>query len=160
MQIREASREDFHQFWPVFRQVIEAQETYAYPADLSEDQAFHLWCELPQKTYVAEEDGQILGSYYLKANAMGPGDHVCNCGYMVAPSARGKGIAQLMCEHSQLIAKEIGFYAMQFNSVVSTNTTAVALWQRLGFDIIGTIPEAYRHPAHGRVDTFVMYKKL
>ena len=98
--------------------------------------------------------------YYLKANAGGPGDHVSNCGYMVSEAARGRGVARLMCEHSQQVARERGFLAMQFNSVVSTNEVAVALWQKLGFEIVGRLPRAYRHARLGFVDSLVMFKWL
>jgi len=102
----------------------------------------------------------VLGAYYLKTNAAGPGDHICNCGYMVPPAARGKGVARAMCEHSQQQARELGFLAMQYNAVVATNEVAVALWQKLGFSIVGTVPNAYRHARFGFVDTHVMHKTL
>lgn len=158
--IREMTRSDFESFWPTFSAVIQAQETYAFDADMTLEQAYHLWCELPLKTYVWEEQDVILGSYYLKANAMGPSRHICNCGYMVAEAARGRGIARALCEHSQRVAVELGFKAMQFNSVVSTNTQAVQLWKALGFNIIGTIPDAYQHGQLGYVDCYIMYKWL
>lgn len=160
MIIRAMTKADFQQFWPHFKAVIEAQETYAYPPDMSFEQSYHLWCELPSKTFVCEQDNQILGSYYIKPNAMGPGAHICNCGYMVSPAARGKGVATALCQHSQQIGKALGFRAMQFNAVVSSNTTAVSLWQKLGFKTLATIPEAYHHPTLGYVDTYLMYKKL
>ncbi len=109
---------------------------------------------------VKDEQGALLGSYYLKANAAGPGQHVCNCGYMVTPQARGKGVASAMCEHSQQEAVTQGFKAMQFNAVVASNHVAVGLWQRLGFEIVGTVPNAYQHASLGYVDTHVMYKAL
>ncbi|KDM93423.1 GNAT family N-acetyltransferase [Photobacterium galatheae] len=158
--IREITASDFHQFWPSFLAIIQARETYAFDPQMNESQAYALWCEQPLRTFVCEEDGIVLGSYYLKANAKGPGDHVCNCGYMVTPEARGRGVAKAMCEHSQQMAITLGFRAMQFNSVVSTNEAAVALWQKLGYQIVGTIPGAYRHRTLGDVDTFVMYKQL
>lgn len=160
MIIRDMTRDDFEQFWDCFKSIIAVQETYAYPPDMSFEQSYQLWCELPAKTFVCEENGVILGSYYIKANAMGPGAHVCNCGYMVSPAARGKGVATALCLHSQQIGKQLGFRAMQFNAVVSTNTTAVNLWQKLGFQILATLPEAYRHRTLGYVDTYLMYKKL
>ena len=158
--IRAMTRADFSAFWPTFQSIIQAQETYAFDPDMNESTAYSLWCEAPLKAFVFEEQGQVLASYYLKANAMGPSSHICNCGYMVSPLAAGKGIARQLCEHSQLIAKELGFKAMQFNSVVSTNTVAVSLWQKLGYEIIGTIPKAYNHPKLGYVDSFIMYKWL
>ncbi|UTM56023.1 GNAT family N-acetyltransferase [Photobacterium sp. CCB-ST2H9] len=160
MLFREMTSSDFQQFWPTFQTIIQEQETYAFEPQMNVSQAYALWCEQPLRTFVCEQDGMLLGSYYLKANAMGPGDHVCNCGYMVTSEARGRGVAKAMCEHSQQIAVSLGFRAMQFNSVVSTNEAAVALWQKLGYQIVGTIPGAYRHRTLGYVDTFVMYKSL
>ncbi|WP_120511885.1 GNAT family N-acetyltransferase [Photobacterium salinisoli] len=158
--IREMDAADFEQFWPEFRRIIQAQETYAFDPEMSREQAYTLWGEMPLKTFVCVEGDIVLGSYYLKANAMGPGNHVCNCGYMVTKAARGKGVARAMCEHSQRVALEQGFSAMQFNSVVSTNEVAVKLWQKLGFQIVGTLPGAYRHKTQGLVDCYVMYKQL
>jgi ribosomal protein S18 acetylase RimI-like enzyme len=116
--------------------------------------------QAPRLTFVAEEDGQVLGTYYLKTNQAGPGEHVCNCGYMVSSSARGRGLATAMCQHSQKIAKALGYKAMQFNFVASTNERAVKLWAKLGFATVGRLPKAFRHPAHGYVDALVMYKWL
>ncbi|CZF81954.1 putative acetyltransferase YhhY [Grimontia celer] len=158
--IRKITPQDFQSFWPTFSSVILAEEAYAFDADMTFEQSYQLWCEAPLKTFVFVEDDVVLGTYYIKPNAMGPSRHICNCGYMVSDQARGKGIARQMCEHSQQVAVELGFKAMQFNSVVSTNEVAVKLWQKLGFDIIGTIPKAYKHPRIGYVDSFVMYKWL
>ncbi|WP_428036029.1 N-acetyltransferase family protein [Amphritea sp.] len=158
--IRKMTKSDFESFWSVFSNVIQAQETYAFAPDMTLEEAYHLWCEMPLKTYVFVENDVVLGSYYIKPNAMGPGKHICNCGYMVAPEARGKGVARKMCEHSQQQAASLNFEAMQFNSVVSTNEVAVQLWQKLGFNIIGTIPKGYKHGKLGYVDSYVMYKQL
>jgi len=158
--IREMTNDDFELFWPTFSKVIKEQETYAFEPDMNIEQAYSLWCETPLKTYVFVEDGIVLGSYYIKPNAMGPSSHICNCGYMVSVEARGKGVARKLCEHSQEIARVLGFEAMQFNSVVSTNKVAVQLWQKLGFDIIGTIPKAYKHGTLGYVDSYIMHKLL
>ncbi|MBC3953959.1 MULTISPECIES: GNAT family N-acetyltransferase [Pseudomonas] len=160
IQIRTMTPEDFDRFWPTFQSVAMAQETYAYDPTLTFEQAREIWMTLPLHTLVAEEEGQLLGSYYLKANAAGPGDHVCNCGYMVTDAARGRGVARLMCEHSQQLARDSGFQAMQFNSVVASNEVAVALWTKLGFDTVGRLPKAYRHARLGLVDCLVMFKWL
>ncbi|WP_346797194.1 GNAT family N-acetyltransferase [Halomonas sp. Bachu 37] len=161
MQLAPMTEADFKAFWPTFEQTVKARETYAFDPALSYPEARHLWCELPQVTYVAKQNnGEVLGSYYLKPNAAGPGDHVCNCGYMVTQAARGQGVAKTMCLHSQRVAVELGYRAIQFNAVVSTNTVAVALWQRLGFAIVGTVPNAYRHARLGLVDAHIMYKDL
>ncbi len=160
MIIREALDEDFPKIWPTFRTVVRAGETYTIPRDIGEASARDIWLKAPLKTYVAEKDGSILGTYKLNVNRGGGGGHVCNCGYMVTPEARGHGVASMMCEHSQGVALELGFKAMQFNMVVSTNIGAVRLWQKLGFDIVGTLPGAFHHPQEGYVDAYVMYKWL
>jgi ribosomal protein S18 acetylase RimI-like enzyme len=160
IDIRPMTAEDFERFWPTFQAVASAQETYAYDPNLTFEQARQLWLDVPLQTFIAEEEGVLLGSYYLKANAAGPGDHVCNCGYMVSEAARGRGVARLMCEHSQTVAIDSGFLAMQFNSVVSSNEVAVALWQKLGFEVVGRLPRAYRHARLGLVDCLVMFKWL
>ncbi|WP_114152164.1 GNAT family N-acetyltransferase [Chromobacterium haemolyticum] len=158
--IRPMNDGDFERFWPVFHAVVAARETYAFDPEMTWEQARELWLRLPLHTLVAEEDGTLLGSYFLKPNAAGPGGHVCNCGYMVAEEARGKGVARLMCEHSQKLARDSGFLAMQFNSVVASNEVAVALWRKLGFEPVGRLPRAYRHARLGLVDCLVMYKWL
>ena len=158
--LRPMTADDFEVFWPTLQAVIVARETYAYDPALTREQARHLWLDYPLHTLIAEENGVLLGSYYLKANAAGPGSHVSNCGYMVTEAARGRGVARLMCEHSQQLAREQGFEAMQFNSVVATNDVAVALWQKLGFETVGRLPRAYRHARLGLVDCLVMYKWL
>jgi ribosomal protein S18 acetylase RimI-like enzyme len=160
MDIREARKKDFDQIWPIFHEISSAGESYAYPRDITKKQALELWIDSPRKTYVFEEDGVILGTYFIKTNQAGPGAHVCNCGYMVSSTARGRGLATAMCEHSQGIAKELGYKAMQFNFVASSNEGAVRLWNKLGFDTVGRIPNAFHHPSKGYVDALVMYKWL
>lgn len=159
--IREFHNDDWPAVWQIIEPVFRAADTYSFPPDISEQEAFRAWVELPAATFVAEDEhGQLLGSYYLKANQPGQGAHVCNCGYVVSEAARGKGIASAMCEHSQTNAVRLGFRAMQYNLVVATNTGAVRLWQKHGFAIVGTLPKAFRHPVAGYVDAFVMYKSL
>jgi ribosomal protein S18 acetylase RimI-like enzyme len=160
MNIREATTKDFDQIWPIFHEIAAAGETYAYPRDITKEQARKLWMEKPEKTYVVEEDGDIMGTYYIKTNQEGPGDHVCNCGYMVASDARGRGLATAMCEHSQERALELGYKAMQFNFVASSNEGAIRLWHKLGFTTVGRLPKAFHHPAKGYIDALVMYKWL
>jgi ribosomal protein S18 acetylase RimI-like enzyme len=160
MNIREATRQDFEQIWPIFHEIAAAGETYAYPRDISKEQALKLWMDAPRTTYVIEEAGTILGTYYIKTNQAGPGDHVYNCGYMVSSQARGRGLATKMCEHSQQVARELGYKAMQFNLVASTNEGAVRLWNKLGFATVGRLPGAFHHPSKGYVDALVMYKWL
>ena len=160
MTIREAVKADFDSIWPIFREIVSAGETYAYAADTTKEQALKIWIETPRKTYVLEEEGNILGTYFLKTNQAGPGSHVCNCGYMVSSSARGRGLATAMCEHSQDVARTLGYKAMQFNFVASSNEGAVRLWGNLGFETVGRLPKAFNHPILGYVDALVMYKVL
>ena len=160
MIIREAVEEDFDSIWPIFHEIVSAGETYAYRPDTSRKEAETLWMTLPRKTFVAEAEGEILGTYYIRTNHAGPGDHVCNCGYMVSSRARGKGLATAMCRHSQEIAYQLGYRAMQFNFVASSNEVAVRLWKKLGFDVVGRLPKAFNHPAMGYIDALVMYKWL
>lgn len=160
VRIRAATRGDFDRIWPIFREIVAAGETYAYPRDTTKAQARALWMDAPRATYVCEAGGEILGTYYIKTNQAGPGDHVCNCGYMVAAAARGRGLATAMCEHSQALARRLGYEAMQFNFVAASNAGAVRLWTRLGFATVGRLPKAFRHPSKGYVDALVMYKWL
>ncbi|MFP5307042.1 MAG: N-acetyltransferase family protein [Gammaproteobacteria bacterium] len=140
--------------------VIREGATYALDADMSEAEALSYWTATDKETFVAEEDGVILGTYFMRPNQAGGGRHVCNCGYMTSASATGRGVARRMCEHSLAHAAARGYRAMQFNFVVSTNERAVRLWQSLGFEIVGRLPGAFRHPAQGYVDALVMYQSL
>ena len=160
MQIREATEIDFEEIWKIFHEIVSAGNTYAYPQNTSKEEANRLWMHLPRKTYVVEEEGQILGTYYIKTNQAGPGSHVCNCGYMVSSEARNKGLATSMCEHSQRIAIELGYRAMQFNFVAASNEGAIRLWKKLGFDTVGRLPKAFNHPSLGYIDALVMFKWL
>ena len=160
MNIREATKQDWGLIWPIFHEIVKAGETYAYDEDTTAEQAEKIWLDVPRKTYVFEESGEILGTYYLKTNQAGPGSHVCNCGYMVSSRARGKGLATSMCEHSQKVARELGYKAMQFNFVASSNEGAVRLWGKHGFKTAGCLPRAFKHPVKGYVDALVMYKWL
>ena len=160
MKIREANDSDFERIWPIFSEIVSAGETYAYPIDTGKEEAKRLWMDIPLKTFVAEDEGDIVGTYYIKTNQSGPGSHVCNCGYMVPAAQRGKGIATAMCEHSQKIAIDLGYKAMQFNLVASTNQGAIRLWKKLGFEEVGRLPDAFHHPRKGYIDALVMYKWL
>ncbi|MDF3128534.1 N-acetyltransferase [Kiritimatiellaeota bacterium B1221] len=160
MNIRTANKDDWNAIWPIFREIVQAGETYAYDVDTTKEQAEKIWLEAPRRTFVFVEAGEILGTYYIKTNQAGPGRHVCNCGYMVSPKARGRGLATTMCEHSQKVAVELGYKAMQFNFVASSNQGAVRLWTKLGFETVGRLPKAFHHPRDGYVDAWVMYKWL
>ena len=158
--IRLARMEDAPAIWGIIGPTIRAGETYTLDRQMSEADALAYWMSADKHCFVAEDDGEILGTYYIRANQAGGGDHVCNCGYMTSASAVGRGIARAMCEHSLEVARSKGFRAMQFNFVVNSNERAVALWQSFGFDIVGRLPLAFRHPQLGYVDALVMYKQL
>ena len=160
MNIREVIDGDFDDIWPIFHAIVNKGDTYAYPRDTNKEQAQNLWLEMPLITYVVEKKGVILGTYFIKTNQTRAGEHVCNCGYMVAPAAQGQGLATLMCQHSQRQALELGYKAMQFNFVAASNTGALKLWQKLGFATVGCLPKAFLHPQLGYIDAMVMYKWL
>ena len=160
LSIRQATSADADTVWALLEPVIRQGETYALPRDMTREAALEFWMGEGRWCFLAESEGEAVGTYLMKANQMGGGDHVANCGYITAASARGRGVAQALCEHSQNEARRRGFTAMQFNFVVSTNTGADRLWQKLGYDIAGTLPGAFRHPVHGPVDVHVMFKTL
>lgn len=161
INIRRLTEYDWPAVWQIIEPVLRAGETYAFPSDITEKEAYKVWVSLPKATYVAvSQDNDVVGTYYIKPNQPGSGAHICNCGYIVAENARGQGIASEMCEHSQQEALAQGFRAMQFNLVVSTNVGAIRLWKKLGFKIIGTVPQAFHHPTQGYVDAYIMYKDL
>jgi ribosomal protein S18 acetylase RimI-like enzyme len=160
MRIRRAGVEDAGAIWRVIEPTIRAGETYALDRDMTEAEALAYWMGDDRETFVAEEDGEVVGTYFLRANQAGGGRHVCNCGYMTSEAATGRGVGRAMCEHSLEQAREQGYRAMQFNFVVSTNTRAVGLWESCGFAVVGRVPEAFAHPRLGYVDALVMWRRV
>jgi len=160
MHIRIARPEDATAIWSIIEPVVRAGETYTLDQDLSEKDALAYWLGPDKETFVTEEDGTILGTYYMRTNQAGGGRHVCNCGFMTSANATGRGVARRMCEHALAHARSRGYRGMQFNFVVSTNERAVRMWQKLGFETIGRLPLAFHHPAHGYVDALVMFRPL
>jgi ribosomal protein S18 acetylase RimI-like enzyme len=158
--IREATENDWPAIWSLFRMVASAGDVFAYDESTTEEAARKLWFDPPVRCYVAEESGKLIGSYFVRPNQPGRGSHVANGGYMVSPTARGRGLASAMCEHSIATARELGFTAMQFNFVVSTNVPAVRVWEKHGFAVVARLPGAFRHKELGFVDVFVMYRKV
>lgn len=161
LEIRAFESRDWPAVWAILRAAIVKGDTYTFAPDAGEAEIRRAWVESPVGCFVAgDEAGEVVGTYFIRANQTGHGDHVGNCGYVVAEAARGRGVASQLCEHSQQIARGLGFLALQFNFVVSTNVGALRLWQRHGFDIVGTLPRAFRHPQAGLVDVHVLYKWL
>jgi ribosomal protein S18 acetylase RimI-like enzyme len=160
MQIRSAAPPDADAVWRILEPMIRAGETYPLPREMPRDAALTYWFAPGHDVYVAVVDDEIVGTYFLRANHNGGGAHVANCGYVTASHAAGRGIGRAMCEHSLVRAAARGFRSMQFNFVVSSNTRAVRLWQSCGFEIVGRLPEAFRHPTAGLVDALVMSRRL
>ena len=155
-----AKDSDRDAIWKIFQEVVAVGDTYPFGANISREDAFAYWFQSGAHTYVAEQDRHLLGSYMLRANWSGPGSHVANAAFMVAEDARGQGVGRAMGEHCLSEARRLGFRAMQFNFVVSTNESAVKLWQKLGMKIVGTLPGAFRHPEKGDVDVYVMFQSF
>lgn len=160
LTIRPAEPRDRAAVWAILEPMIRGGETYTIPSDIAETEALDYWLGPDRDSFVAERAGTILGTYYLRANQGGGGAHVCNCGYVTGEAARGQGVAREMCAHSLEKAGERGFRAMQFNFVVATNVGAIRLWEQMGFDTVGRLPGAFRHPRLGYVDALVMYRTL
>ncbi len=146
--------------WAILEPVIRAGETYPLPRDMKDKAALAYWLSNLHTTFVAENETGIVGTYYIRPNNSGGGDHICNCGYMVAGGAEGKGVATTMCAHSLETAREMGFAGMQFNFVIAENSRAVALWTRMGFETLARLPGVFRSPTKGEIDALVMFQKL
>jgi ribosomal protein S18 acetylase RimI-like enzyme len=160
MQVRPAQAHDDDAIWAIIGPTIRAGETYALHREMSRADALSYWKSPGHEVFVAEHAGEVLGTYYMRANQQGGGSHVANCGYMTAQEAGGQGVARAMCAHSLAHARARGFRAMQFNFVVGSNERAIALWQSFGFEIVGRLPQAFEHPRFGLVDAVVMYRML
>lgn len=160
IDIRRAEHADWPAIWMIISAVIAGGDTYVFEPDSTEEAMREYWLSPEKYVYVAEENGEVLGTYWLKANQPGLGDHVGNGAYMVSPAAKGKGIGRMMALHSSEEARRIGFRSIQFNFVVKSNTVAVNLWKSVGFEIIGEIPDAFRHKQNGLTNAYIMYRKL
>ena len=162
-QFRRGFASDWPATWPIFHAVVAAGDTYPYPPDISESDARAAWLSNQSTrriTYVAEIDDVIVGTAYLRPNQVGLGDHVANAGWMIAPARSGYGIGRLFALFILEEAARMGYLAMQFNGVVATNERALRLWTSLGFEIVGTVPDAFRHATQGQIDVHIMYKKF
>lgn len=159
MKIRSFEERDQAALWSMLEPVFRAGDTYAIDPEISRDDALTYWTAAPHRAFMAE-DGETLGSYYIQPNQGGGGAHVCNCGFVTSPAAQGKGVARAMLAHALEEAKASGFLAMQFNFVVESNARAVTTWERAGFEIVGRLPKAFRHPQLGLKDALVMYRML
>ena len=160
MLIRAACQTDHDAVWSILEPVIRAGDSYTLPPDFSRNDSLAYWFADGHEVFLAEEESAIVGTYFLRANQRGGGSHVANCGYITASEATCRGVARGMCEHSLERARSRGFRSMQFNFVISTNERAVRLWRNIGFQIVGTLPDAFRHPVLGFSNAYVMYRDL
>jgi L-amino acid N-acyltransferase YncA len=158
--IRAATEADWPAIWAMFRQVAAAGDAFAYDTDTPESVARQLWFEPPARPFVAEFEGDLAGTYYVRPNQPGRGSHVANAGYLVAAAARGQGIASALCAHSIATARQHGYRAMQFNYVVSTNIPAIRVWEKHGFAVVGRVPQAFRHDSGSFVDVLIFHREL
>ena len=159
-EYRIAADRDKGAVWQIIKAVIASGDTYVFSPDSDEAEMIDYWFSPEKHTYVAEVDGRIIGTFWLKANQPGLGSHIANAAYMVSPEGRGQGIGREMAEFSLDEARRLGFKAMQFNFVVKSNEPAVKLWLSLGFEIIGEIPDAFAHAERGMTNAYIMYRRL
>jgi ribosomal protein S18 acetylase RimI-like enzyme len=160
INIRVATKSDKPAIWQIIKAVISRGDTYVFDPDASEEEMMSFWFSPEKHVYVAVREGEVLGTFWLKPNQPALGSHVCNAAYMVGPAAAGQGVGRRMAEFSLDEARRLGFTAMQFNFVVKSNTPAVRLWQSIGMEIIGEIPDAFDHRQHGMTNALIMYRKL
>lgn len=160
MKIRLATDNDINPVWEIFKEVIRKADTYVFEPNTPKADLHKYWFANYMKTYVAEMNGKIIGTYIIKPNQVGLGSHIANCSYMVHPQFRRQGAGDAMCQHSIGVAKQNKYKAIQFNIVVSSNIAAINLWKKYGFEIVGTIPKAFKHTTLGFVDAYIMYLPL
>jgi ribosomal protein S18 acetylase RimI-like enzyme len=160
LTIRKAESQDENEIWNILKEVISKGDSFAFDPNSPKEKMMAYWMEPEKRTYVAVLDDTLVGSFFIKANQPGLGSHIANAGYMTSPLAVGKGIGKAMGQFSLEEAKRLGYKAMQFNIVVKSNERAVRLWQSLGFNIIGEIPEAFNHQTLGMTNAYIMYQKL
>ena len=160
IEIRPTVDADKPAVWRIIKAVLADGDTYTFAPDTAEGEMMAFWFSAEKYNYVAVTDGDVVGTFWLKANQPGLGSHVANAAYMVSPEAKGKGVGRQMAEFSLEEARRLGFTAMQFNFVVKSNTVAIKLWQKVGFEIIGEIPDAFNHSTDGLTNAYIMYRKL
>jgi len=161
LQIRPFEAADWPGLWSLLEPVFRAGETFPHDPAISEAEAQVAWVERSQAVMVAvDASGALVGTYYLRPNSLALGAHVAKAGYVVAEQARRRRIGSRLCQHSLQAARRLGFRAMQFNLVVSTNSAGIRCWQRNGFQVVGTLPGAFLHKRLGYVDALVMFQGL
>jgi L-amino acid N-acyltransferase YncA len=160
VDIRKANDADRLAVWQIIKAVIVGGDTYVFDPDTPEEEMLAYWFSPEKHVYVAEDEGDVLGTYWIKPNQPGLGSHVGNGAYMVSPNVKGKGVGRKMADHSIEEARRLGFHSIQFNFVVKSNNVAVRLWKSVGFEVIGEIPDAFNHKENGLTNALIMYRKL
>ena len=160
LSARIATDEDEGALWGILEPMVRQGGTYVFSLEKTKESMMGYWMGTDKTIFVVENEGVVVGTFYLKANQEGLGDHICNAGFVVCRNAEGQGVGRWMGEFAQVAAKSRGFLAMQFNFVIQSNQKAVHLWKSLGFSVIGEIPEAYRHPELGLVPALIFHKQL
>ena len=160
IKITPATSADEERIWALLQPVFSAGDTYAVDPLIDREAAIAYWMEADKTAFILRIEGQAVGTYYIRPNQPGGGAHICNCGFITAPLARGKGVARRMLDHALIEAKQQGYRAMQFNFVLASNQRALAIWQRNGFATIGRIPQAFLHPKQGYVDALILHRSL
>lgn len=160
LTIRSWGPDDADRLWSILEPTFRAGDTYTVDPEISRAEAISYWTAPEKTVFLAEDRTDLLGTYFIRPNQGGGGAHVCNCGYITAPEARGKGVARAMLAHSLEEARRLGYRAMQYNFVIATNTRALAIWERAGFRTVGRLPDAFHHPREGYVDALVMFRSL
>lgn len=158
--IRQMAKDEFDKVWPFYSAIIRAGKTYSYPPDLTFEQGRDIWFAEGKTPFIAEIDGEAVGTFYLRSNQLGLGDHVANGGFMVAPQHIGKGYGTQMGEAMVEEARKAGYHGMQFNFIVVDNEPSLRVWKKLGFEIVGTVPDAFRHSEKGLMSVHILYRKL
>lgn len=163
VEFREADGSDWEAIWPIVNSTLRAGDTYPYSPETTEAEGRVIWFGRNEPTrvvYVAESGGEVAATAYLKPNQPGLGDHVANAGWMVNDSFRGRGLGRAFATYVLDEARRLGYRGMQFNAVVATNEGAITLWKSMGFEVVGRVPNAFRHPDEGLVPILVMYRDL
>jgi len=160
LDIKEVTPDHFDEIWHIFREVIQAEDTYPYPANITKEEARSLWFAPGAKVYHAYLDGVPIATRYIVPNKPGLASHVCNTGVMIDKNYRGKGYGKILNEFAIKKAKELGYKAIQLNLVVATNEVSIKICKQNGFEIIGLLPGAFFYKRERYADAYVMFRKL
>ena len=160
LDVKKITEDDFDEVWTLIKKIITKGDTYVFSPETKKNQMLSYWCSKSNHTYIVQNDGKLVGTFLIKDNQPGLGSHIANAAFMTEPDETGKGVGRLMSEFALKEAKNLGYSAMQFNFVVKSNSRAIRLWKKLGFLVIGEVPEAFNHATEGLTNALIMYRKL